>query len=259
MKYTSPPAPFQDRDELEKTFETLKRDIDQLQLEHDLLKRAIELLKKGLSVNLRLLSNGHKVLLVAALKDSYSLSALLVTLNLPRNSYFYHRANLRAAEKYADVRRSMAELFEQNYRCYGYRRMGSPLRRMQLCLSEKVVRPLMKQAQLVAATAKARRYGSYLGQISPAPDNLSNRDFQADAPNAKWLTDITEFHIPAGKGFFGRLNNELFYPRNWRDTTIEHFSDALNRYIKWSNEKRIKTSLGSLSPIEYRRSLGLAT
>ena len=30
------------------------------------------------------------------------------------------------------------------------------------------------------------------------------------------------------------------------------------RYIRWYNEKRIKISLGSLSPIEYRVSLGLA-
>lgn len=28
---------------------------------------------------------------------------------------------------------------------------------------------------------------------------MINRDFRADRPNQKWLTDITEFHIPAGK------------------------------------------------------------
>jgi putative transposase len=33
----------------------------------------------------------------------------------------------------------------------------------------------------------------------PAPENLINRDFRAKTPNEKWLTDITEFHIPAGK------------------------------------------------------------
>jgi len=38
---------------------------------------------------------------------------------------------------------------------------------------------------------------SYLGEISPAPENIINRDFQAAAPNEKWLTDITEFQIPA--------------------------------------------------------------
>jgi putative transposase len=63
----------------------------------------------------------------------------------------------------------------------------------------------------------------------------------------------------ACEDFFGRLKNELFCPRNWRGTTIEQFIDAVNRYIERHNEKRIKTSLGSLSPIEYRRSLGLAT
>lgn len=52
---------------------------------------------------------------------------------------------------------------------------------------------------------QARRYGSYLGEISPAPENLINRDFHAAAPNEKWLTDITEFQIPGGKVFLSPL------------------------------------------------------
>ena len=31
----------------------------------------------------------------------------------------------------------------------------------------------------------------------------------------------------------------------------------VDSYIRWYNEKRIKISLGALSPIEYRESLGL--
>lgn len=65
----------------------------------------------------------------------------------------------------------------------------------------------MKQEGLVAATAKRRRYGSYLGEISPAPENLINRDFRAAAPNEKWLTGITEFQIPAGKVYLSPLIN----------------------------------------------------
>lgn len=61
----------------------------------------------------------------------------------------------------------------------------------------------------------------------------------------------------ACEGFFGRLKNEMFYPRDWKSTTIEAFIRALHEYILWYNEKRIKISLGSLSPIEYRESLGL--
>ena len=51
--------------------------------------------------------------------------------------------------------------------------------------------------------------------------------------------------------------HEHFYPRDWQSATIEQFMQALDAYIRWYNEKRIKISLGSLSPVEYRRSLGI--
>jgi transposase InsO family protein len=54
-------------------------------------------------------------------------------------------------------------------------------------------------------TPRRRRYGSYLGEISPAPENLINRDFQASTSNEKWLTDITEFQIPAGKVYLSPM------------------------------------------------------
>ncbi len=65
--------------------------------------------------------------------------------------------------------------------------------------SEKVVERSIKQERLVVSKPKRPRYGSYLGEASPAPENLVNRDFKAVAPNEKWLTDISEFQIPAGK------------------------------------------------------------
>jgi len=62
----------------------------------------------------------------------------------------------------------------------------------------------------------------------------------------------------ACEGFFGRLKTELFYARDWRATSIEEFIEVVDSYIRWYNAKRIKVSLGSLSPMEYRESLGLA-
>ncbi len=62
----------------------------------------------------------------------------------------------------------------------------------------------------------------------------------------------------AYEGFFGRLKNELFYARDWLTTTIDEFIATVDSYIRWYNEARIKISLGSRSPIEYRRSMGLA-
>jgi hypothetical protein len=68
---------------LEKTIDTLKRDIHQLQPDHDLLKKATELLKKGLGLNLRLQSNRDKALLGDALKASYLPSELFAGLTFP--------------------------------------------------------------------------------------------------------------------------------------------------------------------------------
>lgn len=61
----------------------------------------------------------------------------------------------------------------------------------------------------------------------------------------------------ACEGFFGIPKNEMFYPNSWLDVTIETFIDELDKYIKWYNEKRIKNSLGGISPYKYRQKLGL--
>ena len=47
----------------------------------------------------------------------------------------------------------------------------------------------------------AKRYGSYKGELTKAPKNLVNRDFHAERPNMLWVTDLTEFSIPAGKAY----------------------------------------------------------
>jgi hypothetical protein len=146
-----------------------------LQLEQDVLKKANELIKKDVGIDRRLLTNREKAQLVDALTNAYTLTDLLNEVGLARSSYFYHRAKLDVADKYADVRRTMTEIFERNHRCYGYRRIKASLSELRLRVSEKVVQRLMKQEQLVAATSKRRRYGSYLGEISPAPANLPVR------------------------------------------------------------------------------------
>jgi len=195
----------------------------------------------------------------------------------------------------------------------------------------------------VKGKRKNKPYSSYQGEISPEVPNIIDRDFHASAPNEKWLTDITEFCIPAEKvyfspvvdcfdglivawntsttpdavlvntmideaiatlkdtdrpivhtdrgchyrwpgwanrlnsaglqrsmskkgcspdnaaceGLFGRLKNEFFYNRAWAGVTISQFMSVLNNYVIWYNEKRIKGFLGNMSPLEYRRSLGI--
>jgi putative transposase len=116
----SPPAP--DRLGLERQVKSLRRDIRQLQLEHDLLKKANELLK-NLGVDLQLLSKRKKTLLIDALKETYLLPELLAELGLAHSSYFYHRAQLLGADKYAEARLAITDIFERNHSCCGYRQL----------------------------------------------------------------------------------------------------------------------------------------
>ena len=61
----------------------------------------------------------------------------------------------------------------------------------------------------------------------------------------------------ACEAFFGTIKNEFFYCRDWNNISIDEFIKELDDYLKWFSNKRIKMSLGGLSPIEYRQSLGL--
>jgi transposase InsO family protein len=54
----------------------------------------------------------------------------------------------------------MADIFEENYRCYGYRRLHAMLRGNNRVISEKVVRRLMAEEQLVVKRTRRRRYNS---------------------------------------------------------------------------------------------------
>ncbi len=137
--------------------------------------------------------------MVDALRVTFPLANLLCGLKLARSTYFYQRLRQTRPDKYTQVREVIRTIFEDNYRCYGYRRIDSALRLGGMRVSEKVVRRLMAQERLVVRTPRRRRFSAYAGDPTPAVPNLLNRDFHASAPNTKWLTDLTEIHIPAGK------------------------------------------------------------
>lgn len=52
---------------------------------------------------------------------------------------------------------------------------------------------------------RCRKYNSYAGEITPAVPNILSRNFDTSLPNQKWVTDITEFSIPAGKVYLSPI------------------------------------------------------
>lgn len=187
------------REALLKELANLEVRVRRLRMEHDILEKASELIKKDAGINPLGLTSREKTKVVDALRDTFPLADLLHSLKLARSTYFYHRLQQTLPDKYARVRAAIRNLFNNNYRCYGYRRIDGALRREGVRLSEKVVRRLMAEEHLIVKTPRRRRFSAYAGDPAPAVPNLLNRDFHASVPNTKWLTDLTEIHIPAGK------------------------------------------------------------
>ena len=98
---------------------------------------------------------------------------------------------------YAGLRVRVAGAFAASKGGYGYRRIRPAFRTR---VSEKVLRGIMAEDGLTAHVPERRGYGSYEGETTPAPGNLADRDFTAERPNEKWLTDITRDQGPGRKG-----------------------------------------------------------
>ncbi len=184
---------------------SLQARIKELELQNDILLQVNALLKKDLGIDHLNLTNREKVQVIDALRDKHSLNTLLKALQLLKSSYFYQRGAIAKGDKYEAIRPRLKVIFKQNYESYGYRRIKMELDDEGIHLSEKVIRRLMAEEGLEVTITRCRKYSSYAGEITPAVPNILDRDFQAETPNQKLVTDITEFSIQAGKVYLSPL------------------------------------------------------
>lgn len=185
--------------------EALRKQVFRLQLERDILEKAAEIIKKDQGINLENLTNQEKTELIDALRNKYRLKILLEALHISKSSYCYQVNVIQQGDKYAELRQLIKDIFTASRNTYGYRRIYMELRTKGKIVSEKVIKRLMREASLTVKLPKLRKYNAYKGEITPAVENIVNRDFHADAPNTKWLSDITEFQIRAGKIYLSSM------------------------------------------------------
>src|SRR5699024_581447 len=153
------------------------------QMQKDILEKAGEIIKKEQGIFLETLTNKEKAILIDALRPKYKLSQLLSVVNIPKSSYYYHKKQLALPDKYKDVRDNIIIIFEENKRRYGYRRIQATLKNVGIILSEKIVRRIMQEENLMSKTIKTKKYNSYHGEITPAVPNILQRDFKSSQPN----------------------------------------------------------------------------
>ena len=97
-------------------------------------------------------------------------------------------------DKYKAAKEEITAIYHENKGRYGYRRITAELHNRKIYLNHKTVQRLMKQLGLVCRV-RMKKYRSYKGEVGKIAPNLLQRDFHADRPNQKWVTDVTEFSL----------------------------------------------------------------
>ncbi|MDQ4046428.1 MAG: IS3 family transposase [Actinomycetota bacterium] len=136
-----------------------------------------------------------KVQALIALKADFPLPVLLQVSGLARSTFFYHRARLQAPDPQETLKSTIMDIFKKNHARYGHRRIHTELLKDGWTVAKKTVLKLMRALGLVCKVRRKKRYSSYKGEQGRIAPNLLNREFDATAPNQKWVTDVTEFSV----------------------------------------------------------------
>ena len=132
------------------------------------------------------------------LRPEFPLARLLKAAGLARSTFYWQLASGKKPDKYASDKRQILTLFHKHKGRYGYRRITLAGRREGSSLNHKTVQRLMNELDLTCCIRK-KKYNSYRGRYGKVAGNVLNRQFSADKPNQKWVTDVTEFKINGEK------------------------------------------------------------
>ena len=182
-----------------------------------------------------------------------SLDFILETINsndslpsLPRSDYYYWKNRIDPDTKNSDLMDAITTIYTDNHKRYGYRRITLQLKNEGWAVNHKAVKRLMSKLNLYGITPRAK-YKSYKGDFNGTVDNKLLykrvdtkrhraeyiRDFSTTDVNEKWTTDISEFHIAAGKLYLSPIldmhNREIISYNISKSPGYMQITDMLNK------------------------------
>ena len=131
---------------------------------------------------------------IRELRQEYPLALLLEIAQLPRATFYYHLKQIKKPDKYTAAKDEITAIYHENKGRYGYRRITIELHKRSIPLNHKTVQRLMKELGIVCRV-RMKKYRSYKGEVGKIAPNHLGRDFHAEKPNQKWVTDVTEFQL----------------------------------------------------------------
>ena len=129
-------------------------------------------------------------------KDKYSISEMCQFFGVSRSGYYSHVSRMDKPAWDLPLAEKIRECQEKCGKTYGYRRVHIWLERNGIYRNPKTVLRVMQKYGLLSVIRRKRyrNYGEYLHRYP----NLLNRNFRAERPNQKWVTDISYIHTKQG-------------------------------------------------------------
>ena len=160
-------------------------------------------------------------------KDKYSISEMCRFFEVSRSGYYGFVKRMDKPAKDLKLSELIGECQQETKQTYGYRRVAIWLERRGIHHNPKTILRVMNKYSLLSVVRR-RRYCNY-SQALHRYENLLNRDFHADRPNQKWVTDIS--YIKTDQGFLYLSVIRDLYDRSivaYKTSTVQNINLVLN-------------------------------
>ena len=128
-----------------------------------------------------------KFMVIYRHKDKYSISEMCRYFDVSRSGYYDYVKRIDIPAKDLPLAEKIKECQDKHGKTYGYRRVHIWLERQGIYHNPKTILRVMQKYNLLSEVRR-KKYRNY-GKVLYKYDNLLDRDFNADKPNQKWVTD----------------------------------------------------------------------
>ena len=138
-----------------------------------------------------------KYLVIYRHKDKYTISEMCRFFDVSRSGYYDYVKRMELPDRDLPLAEQIRTCQQEVKQTYGYRRVHIWLERKGIYRNPKTILRIMQKYNLLSAVRR-KKYQHYGDALHRYP-NLLNRNFHAERPNQKWVTDIS--YIKTGQGF----------------------------------------------------------
>ena len=174
-------------------------------------------------------------------RTEYPVAVMCEFFAVSRSGYYAFIHRLGKPEKDAALAELIAQQRERSFRTYGYRRMWLWLKSQNIFRNPKTVLRIMKKYNLLSEIRRRRKW-----QQIHKYKNLLNRDFHADRPNSKWVTDISYIHTRQGVLYLSMIrdlyDNSIVAYKTGTQQTVNLVLDTIRLAMK-QEKKRVAAEL----------------